>query len=242
METRAVSPHKPAAAYITWLTYGPPRADANPEYQAMRTIAFTLACLCGAVATTQAQRATSGAAPGAQAGMVHLVIQTSLGSIDVDIDSVHAPITARNFLRYVDGHYYDGGQFHRTVRADNQPNDSVKIGVVQATVSALLARSVFPPIPIETTRRTGLKHLDGTISMGRTSVSGAQADFFICIGNQPALDFGGHRNADGQGFAAFGRVTHGMDVVRAIQAAPANNQTLSPPIAILHIRRVPSGK
>jgi peptidyl-prolyl cis-trans isomerase A (cyclophilin A) len=206
----------------------------------MRTVVLALACVGGSIGVAHAQRANA-ASP---SGLVHVVIQTSLGSIDVDVDTVHAPITAKNFLRYVDAHFYEGGQFHRTVRPDNQPNDSVKIGVIQARVSALLASSMYPPIPIETTKRTGLKHLDGTISMGRTSVSGAQGDFFICVGNQPALDFGGHRNADGQGFAAFGHVTHGMDVVRAIQAAHATGQpaqSLNPPITILHIRRAASG-
>lgn len=90
---------------------------------------------------------------------------------------------------------------------------------------------------LERTNRTGLKHLDGTISMARNGADTATSDFFICIGNQPELDFGGKRNPDGQGFAAFGHVVRGMDVVRKIQKSKAEAQTLKPPIEILSIIR-----
>jgi len=199
---------------------------------------------CGiAFGSLPAQRAGADSKPSTKPGIVNVVIETSVGNIDVAVDSARAPITAANFLRYVDGGYYDGGLFTRTVRADNQPRDSVKIGVIQATISYTRAALQFPPIPLETTKQTGLKHLDGTISMARAPKVGAQSDFFICVGDQPGLDFGGHRNTDGQGFAAFGRVTRGMDIVRAIQAAHANTQQmLDPPIAIIRIQRTPSGK
>ena len=96
-----------------------------------------------------------------------------------------------------------------------------------------------PALPLERTRDTGLRHLDGTLSMARAGPDTATSDFFICIGDQPELDFGGKRNPDGQGFAAFGRVTKGMDVVRRIQQAPAEGQTLTPPVSILNIERLP---
>jgi peptidyl-prolyl cis-trans isomerase A (cyclophilin A) len=165
-----------------------------------------------------------------------VIIETELGNIEVEIDSVHAPLTSANFLRYVDLGFYRFGRFHRTVRKDNQPSDKVKIEVVQAGLDSLRVKD-FPPITLERTRVTGLSHKDGTISMARDGPNTATSDFFICIGDQPALDFGGKRNPDGQGFAAFGRVVLGMDVVRKIQAAPAVGQRLEPPIRISDIVR-----
>lgn len=171
---------------------------------------------------------------------VHVVIETQLGKIDVDLDAVHAPKTTANFLRYVDGGFYSGGRFHRTVTMQNQAGKKVKIEVVQAGTNPKLAKKDFERIKLERTSVTGLKHLDGTISMARDKADSATSDFFICIGSQPELDFGGKRNADGQGFAAFGRVTRGMDVVKKIQTSPANGQTLTPPVQILSIRRAKS--
>ncbi|HET7426792.1 MAG TPA: peptidylprolyl isomerase [Gemmatimonadales bacterium] len=165
-----------------------------------------------------------------------VVIQTDLGDIEVDIDSVRAPITAANFLRYVDLGFYRVGRFHRTVRADNQPDSKIKLDVVQAGLDSLRVKD-FPPIPLERTSVTKLQHKDGTISMARDGPNTATSDFFICVGDQPALDFGGKRNPDGQGFAAFGRVVLGMDVVRKIHAAPAEGQTLEPAVRILNIVR-----
>jgi peptidyl-prolyl cis-trans isomerase A (cyclophilin A) len=165
-----------------------------------------------------------------------VVIQTIAGDIEVELDTLRAPITAANFLRYVDLGFYRLGRFHRTVRADNQPANKVKITVVQAGLDSLRVKD-FPPIPLERTNVTKLAHKDGTISMARDGPNTATSDFFICIGDQPALDFGGKRNPDGQGFAAFGRVLQGMDVVRRINLAPADGQRLSPPIKVLNIVR-----
>jgi peptidyl-prolyl cis-trans isomerase A (cyclophilin A) len=173
----------------------------------------------------------------AQVASARVVIVTELGEIEVDVDTIRAPKTAENFLRYVDGGSYDGGRFHRTVKMDNQPANAVKIEVVQASVNPERAKEGFPPIALERTSVTGLAHRDATISMARGQPDSATSDFFICIGDQPSLDFGGARNPDGQGFAAFGRVVAGMDVVRRIQAAPAEAQRLTPPIAIKSVRR-----
>lgn len=171
-------------------------------------------------------------------GVVRIAIETTDGKIIADLDSARAPVTVTNFLRYVDGGFYNGGLFHRTVTPANQPNDSVKIGVIQGGADPTRAPG-FPAIPLERTNATGLRHLDGTLSMARAGPNTATSDFFICIGNQPPLDFGGHRNPDGQGFAAFGRVVEGMSVVRAIQKSKADGQRLDPPVPILRIRRVP---
>ncbi len=180
-----------------------------------------------------------------------VLLQTGLGEIEVEVDSARAPATAANFLRYVDGGFYNGGRFHRTVKLDNQPANKVRIEVVQAGIDPSPAgyapgsrreKEQWPPIRLERTSQTGLRHRNGAISMARDGPDSATSDFFICIGDQPSLDFGGARNPDGQGFAAFGRVVRGMDVARKIQAAPADGQKLDPPIRILRAARGGSAK
>jgi peptidyl-prolyl cis-trans isomerase A (cyclophilin A) len=171
-------------------------------------------------------------------GPIHVRLETELGAIDVALDPDRAPITVANFLRYLDGGLYDGGRFHRTVKPDNQPDNAVRIEVIQGGVDPDRATEAGPPIPLERTTATGLAHRDGTISMARFTPDSAVSDFFICIGDQPELDFGGARNPDGQGFAAFGQVLAGMETVRRIQQAPAEAQRLTPPIAILAARRM----
>ena len=165
-------------------------------------------------------------------------IATAMGDILVAVEISHAPVSAANFLRYVDHGLYDGGMFHRTVTLDNQPDNSVKIEVVQAGVNAAREHDGFAPIALERTTSTGIKHLAGVISMARDGPDTATSDFFICITDQPSLDFGGARNPDGQGFAAFGHVVRGMEVIRRIQQAKANGQVLTPPVTILSVRRV----
>jgi peptidyl-prolyl cis-trans isomerase A (cyclophilin A) len=167
---------------------------------------------------------------------VLVVITTSFGTIEVELDPAHAPATVANFLRYVKGGFYDGGRFHRTVTPGNQPNSKVRIEVVQAGINPAREKDEFPPIALERTSSTGLKHVDGAISMARAEPDTATSDFFICVGDQPELDFGGKRNPDGQGFAAFGRVVKGMDVVRKIQHSPAEGQSLTPPVTIVSIK------
>jgi peptidyl-prolyl cis-trans isomerase A (cyclophilin A) len=166
-----------------------------------------------------------------------VVIETSLGDIMVELEPEKAPVTTKNFYRYIDAGHYKNGKFHRTVTMDNQPDKKIKIEVIQVGVGPDFEKKDFPPIKLERTNLTGLKHLDGTISMARDGADTATSDFFICIGDQPELDFGGKRNPDGQGFAAFGRVVKGMDVVRRIQKLPARDQALTPPITIKNIRR-----
>ena len=170
---------------------------------------------------------------------VRVVIETEFGSIAVEVDSARAPITAANFLRYVDGGYYASGRFHRTVTPENQPNDRIRIEVIQGGIAPERADEAGPPIPLERTTVTGLRHLDGTISMARFAPDSAVSDIFICIGDQPELDFGGQRNPDGQGFAAFGKVAKGLEIVKKIQQSPAEAQKLVPPILIKQALRLP---
>lgn len=181
----------------------------------------------------------SQAAP-ARTGLVAVVFETTVGEIVIEVDTVRAPISSANFLKYVDGGLYTGGRFHRTVRPETETRKDVPIEVVQATRAPRTPETPgFPPIPLERTSVTGLTHVDGAVSMARAGVDTAAADFFICIGAQPLLDFGGARNADGQGFAVFGRVVSGMDVVKKIQAAVVRpgTQNLDPPIAIVKATR-----
>lgn len=171
-------------------------------------------------------------------GNVRIVIETELGQIEAEIFEDHAPVTATNFLRYVDAGFYESGHWYRTVVPDNQPDDAIRIEVIQGGINPSREGDRFPPIPLERTTATGLAHLDGTLSMSRFAADSAHSEIFICIGDWPALDVGGMRNPDGQGFAAFGRVVRGMDVVRAIQQSPREGQRLTPVIAISRIRRL----
>ena len=168
-----------------------------------------------------------------------VVFDTEKGTIEVEVDGAGAPITAANFLKYVDGGFYNGGSVNRAVRPDNTVRRDVEIQVIQFQIDPARRREQFPPIVIERTSVTGLKHLDGTLSMARSGPDTATASFSIVIGDQPEMDFAGRRNPDGQGFAAFGRVVRGMDVVKAIQASPTGQkgpygtESLDPPIRIL---------
>ena len=168
---------------------------------------------------------------------LRVVMKTDLGEIEMEIDTARAPATAANFLKYADAGLYDGGLFHRTVRPDNQREKPVKIAVIQGAANPSRRKEFFPPIALERTSKTGIPHRDGTVSMARDAVDAATDEFFICVGDQPELDFGGKRNPDGQGFAAFGRVVRGMDVVRRIQESPADGETLRPAIRIISARR-----
>ncbi|MCG2842579.1 peptidylprolyl isomerase [Sandaracinobacter sp. RS1-74] len=152
-------------------------------------------------------------------------LQTALGAIDIEVRLDRAPLTGGDFLRYVDSGKYAGGRFFRAVRADNDANEH-RITVIQAAVAPGVER--FPPIQHETTLQTGLIHDTGAVSLGRTTPGTATASsFFICAEASPALDHGGLRNPDGLGFAAFGHVVGGMDVVRAINVLPTTGVSAS---------------
>jgi len=168
-----------------------------------------------------------------------VIVTTDAGDIELELDPARAPVTVANFLKYVDGGLYDGGLFHRTVRPDNQKTQAHPIEVVQGGINPERREQAFPPIPLERTKQTGVWHVAGAVSMARSGPDTARADFFICLDDLPSLDFGGQRNADGQGFAAFGRVVRGLDVVRKIQQSPADGERLTPPIRIVKVARKP---
>ena len=201
--------------------------------RAARRLSLTVCLLTSALSWVATGLATAQDA----AAPVRVRFQTDLGAFEIEVDVAHAPVTAANFLKYVDGGFYDGGQVHRSARLETQATRPVKIEVIQAGINAERSSAQFPPIPLERTSATGLLHKDGVISMARGGPDSGRSDFFICIGDQPSLDFGGARNPDGQGFAAFGRVVSGMDVVRAIHRAPADGETLKPPVRIVKAQR-----
>ena len=180
---------------------------------------------------------------GQQPPPVRVVVETEKGAIEIEVDVVHAPVTGANFLKYVDGRFYDGGQVNRAVRPDNTTRHDVEIQVIQVQIDPAREREQFPPIPLERTSVTGLMHVDGAISMARNGPDTATGSWFVAIGDQPELDFGGKRNPDGQGFAVFGRVVRGMDIVKKIQASPTSapgpysTESLTPPIKILKASR-----
>jgi peptidyl-prolyl cis-trans isomerase A (cyclophilin A) len=201
-------------------------------------IAALFALAAGARGDAQAPRPQSNAV---------VIFETEKGTIELEVDGVHAPVTAANFLKYVDGGFYDGGSVNRAVRPDNTVRHDVEIQVIQFQIAASRRGEQFPPIPLERTSVTGLTHVDGAISMARGGPDTATGSFSIVIGRQPEMDFGGRRNPDGQGFAVFGRVIRGMDVVAAIQASPTGQQgpygteSLAPPIKVLKAYRRAGG-
>jgi peptidyl-prolyl cis-trans isomerase A (cyclophilin A) len=181
---------------------------------------------------------------------VKILMQTSAGAITLELFPEAAPITVENFLRLVDGGFYQDARFYRVVRMDNQTQNKIKIEVIQGGLADAADDIPLESIVHETTEDTGILHTDGVISMARLEPGSARSEFFICINNQPELDFGGRRNPDGQGFAAFGRVIEGMEVVRTIQNMKTENppegeleytsgQMLVDPVSISKIARIP---
>jgi peptidyl-prolyl cis-trans isomerase A (cyclophilin A) len=199
----------------------------------MRRSVHRRAVLAGGLALA----AAAGAA--AEDGVVRVVVKTAKGAIAIDLYAAKAPITVRNFLRYVDARLLDRSSFYRVSHVPNAPDH----GLVEG---GLRGRRVFKPIAHESTVKTGLTHKDGTVSMARREPGTATADFFVVVGDQPGFDADPAGQGDKDGFAAFGQVTDGMDVVRAIfeqkvsataGAGAMKGEMLSPPVPILTVRR-----
>jgi peptidyl-prolyl cis-trans isomerase A (cyclophilin A) len=206
-------------------------------------LAFLAACGDGALAPAN-RAAANAAAPAPRAPLGDLVrvrLDTDAGPIVLELDHRHAPITVENFVRYVDEHRFDGTSFYRA----SHPPGGHGTGFVQGGIQHNYTR-MLPPIALEPTSRTGLLHRDGTISMARTSPNSAMGDFIICIGPQPAMDAGPRAPGDRLGYASFGRVAEGMDIVRRIHAMPVDanagsgsmhGEMLVAPVRILSARR-----
>lgn len=168
--------------------------------------------------------------------IINCEIATSDGTITVELYPKKAPITVANFLKYVDADLYTNSSFFRVTTPENEATRDVKIEVIQG--GNVSRKDDFDPIEIETTQKTGILHENGTLSMARSEPNSATSSFFICINAQPSLDFGGKRNPDGFGFAAFGKVTKGMDLVKKIQSGENKNQRLLEPVIIHSIKRI----
>ena len=169
---------------------------------------------------------------------VMIKMETDLGQIQIELFPDKAPITVSNFLQYIDEIRYGDLHFYRVVHMGNQPDNEVKIEVIQGGLGFDKHPLELLPIHHETTDKTGIKHENGTLSMARLEPGTASSEIFICVNAQPELDFGGKRNPDGQGFAAFGKVVSGMDIVRATQSMPEKEQMLEKIVKINSIKRV----
>lgn len=169
----------------------------------------------------------------------HIVIRTNAGDIQLELYAARAPKTVAAFLSYIDSGFYSNCNFYRVLNDENQSSDAAKSELIQGGIwRTNHTKAVsLPGIPHETTRQTHILHKDGVISLARTAPGTATTEFFICVGDQPGFDFGGENNPDGQGYAAFGKVIKGMDIVRNIYARPENNQSFDPPVTIYDIRR-----
>ena len=201
----------------------------------LRSLQLFVALCFGSVAAAQTPAAWT---PSPDA--VRVLLRTSAGDITVALETRRAPITAGNFLRYVDARRLDGQEFYRAM-----PGNAPGTGLIQGGVRD--PRLLYPPITHESTAQTGLTHVDGALSVPRLGLGTARGDFTIMVGPQHYLDAGPGSAGDGQGYAVFGRVVEGMDVVRRILASPTSptegqgimrGQMLSPRIRIITARRV----
>lgn len=177
-------------------------------------------------------------APKPADGSIPLVIETLEGDIHIVVYPGKAPKSVAAFLSLVDKGVYQDASFYRVMNMDNQPSYAPKAEFVQGGLWKKGKKlPVLPKIPHETTNQTGLRHTAGTISLARLAPGTADSEFFICVDDQPGLDYGGENNPDGQGYAAFGKVTRGMDVVRKIYQRPDTEQYLDKPVLIRNIER-----
>jgi peptidyl-prolyl cis-trans isomerase A (cyclophilin A) len=166
-----------------------------------------------------------------------IIIKTELGNIELELYQTKAPITATNFLKFVDNGDFKNSHFYRVVTNDNQERSPIKIQVIQGGLHYKCNIENIPGIKHETTKETRILHKKGIISMSRFEPGSANTEFFICVEDEPELDFGGKRNPDLAGFAAFGKVIKGMDVVGKIHQLPEEGQMLTPKVKIISIAR-----
>ena len=155
-----------------------------------------------------------------------IIMETSLGTITLQLFPKKAPNTVKNFLSYIEQNRYNECHFYRVVHSNNQPENKILIEVIQGGLGIDKHPLELKAITHENTDQTNILHKNGTISMARLEPGTASSEFFICINDQPELDYGGKRNPDGQGFAAFGQVLRGMEIVKKIQMMDSKDQIL----------------
>jgi peptidyl-prolyl cis-trans isomerase A (cyclophilin A) len=169
---------------------------------------------------------------------VIVTIETGEGQVDIELYGDKAPKTVNDFLGNIDHNLYENASFYRVLNDENQPSDAFKAAILQGGVWRTNRKKINrPQIPHENTQITGIKHLRGTISLAREAPGSGTTEFFICLDSEPGLDFGGANNPDGQGYAAFGKVINGIDIVRKIFRKPENDQYFDPPVPIFNISR-----
>lgn len=168
----------------------------------------------------------------------HVIIETRQGDIEIELYPGQAPKSVAAFLTYVKRGYYKNASFYRVLNDDNQPSYAPKAELIQGGIyrSKPSLKDTLPGIPHETTEQTKILHTDGTVSLARTTPGTATTEFFICIGDQPGFNYGGENNPDGQGYAAFGKVIKGMDVVNRIYRMPESDQYFDPAVPIFNIK------
>lgn len=167
-----------------------------------------------------------------------VVIATQYGDIECEVYPDKAPISAKAFLSFVDSGFYNRSSFYRVLSEDNQPMGSAPASLIQGGLWGTgNKRDYLKGLTHESTKTTGLIHLNGALSLARQDTGTATTEFFICVGDQPGFDFGGENNPDGQGYAVFGKVVKGMEVVQKIYRRPEENQFFTPQIPIIEIKR-----
>ena len=170
----------------------------------------------------------------------HIEIRTKVGNIEVELYDDKAPQTVQAILSYIDSGFYKDASFYRVLNMENQPSDAPKAELIQGGLwnKKGAGRDLTPGIPHESTRQTGLLHTDGVVSLARQEPGTANTEFFICVGHQPGFNYGGENNPYGQGYAAFGKVVKGMDIVRRIYSMPGEDQYFDPVVPIYNIVRL----
>lgn len=167
----------------------------------------------------------------------HIEIQTSKGDIEVELYPDQAPKTVQAFLSYIKAGHYKNSSFYRVLNNENQPSNAPKAELIQGGLyrSNPRVHDTLPGIPHETTQQTHIQHKSGVISLARLAPGTATSEFFICLGDQPGFDYGGENNPDKQGYAAFGKVVKGMDIVNKIYSQREEDQAFDPPVPIYNI-------
>ena len=169
----------------------------------------------------------------------HIEIQTGFGDIEVELYANQAPKTVAAFLGYIDSGYFNRCSFYRVLNDENQPSNAAKTELIQGGIWKTNSKkmSTLKGCPHETTQETKILHKNGVISLARLAPGTGTTEFFICVGDQPSLDYGGENNKDKQGYAAFGKVVKGMDIVRKIYQQNEDNQYFNTPVPIINIVR-----
>ena len=191
----------------------------------MKYFAFVVICLCIACS-------------GKKYKNPHVEIQTGEGDIEVELFQDRAPKSVAAFLSYIDAGYYKNSSFYRALNEDNQPTGNAGTAMIQGGIWRSRHNIKLPGIPHENTLQTKLSHTDGVISLARQATGTANTEFFICIGDQKGFDYGGANNPDRQGYAAFGQVVKGMDIIKQLYIQPTNGDLLEQPVKIINIVRL----